>query len=145
MTCHLFDQPARASYSCPASTILIADADRSLADSLGRGLEQQGYYTLMARSGEAAIEMALSSIPQLIVMDQRLPDMDAVAAVERLAAQPETCHIPVIILRGMTRPDIIRRSRVAGCQYFVRKPCDPAALFLLIRHAIEETARAVMA
>lgn len=145
MTCHLFDQPARASYSCPAPTILIADADRSLADSLGRGLEQQGYYTLMARSGEAAIEMALSSIPQLIVMDQRLPDMDAVAAVERLAAQPATCHIPVIILRGMARPDIIRRSRVAGCQYFVRKPCDPDALFLLIRHAIEETARAVLA
>jgi len=108
-------------------------------------LEQQGYYTLMARSGEAAIEMALSSIPQLIVMDQRLPDMDAVAAVERLAAQPATCHIPVIILRGMARPDIIRRSRVAGCQYFVRKPCDPDALFLLIRHAIEETARAVLA
>ena len=47
--------------------------------------------------------------------------------------------IPVIILSGMERPDIIRRSRAAGCQYFVRKPYDPNALLILVQHAIGET------
>lgn len=129
----------------PGQSVLIVDGDRSVADALGRGLEQQGYYPLMARTGKSAIEMAKSCQPQLIVMDQRLPDMDGVSLCEELSRVAETWSIPAIVLSNMSRPDIIRRSKVRGAQYFVRKPYDATALFFLIQHAIEESLHAVVA
>ncbi len=68
----------------------------------------------------------------------RLPDIDGLSVCERLANSPDTCDIPVIILSGMERPDIIRRSRAAGCRCFVSKPYDPNALLIFIRHWIGE-------
>jgi len=53
--------------------------------------------------------------------------------------QGQDFGIPVIVLSGMERPDVIRRSRAAGCLYYVRKPYDPNALLILINHAIGET------
>ena len=56
-----------------------------------------------------------------------------------LSDDPQTSGIPVIILSGMERPDIIRATRSAGCKFFVRKPYDPNALLILIEQAISET------
>jgi CheY-like chemotaxis protein len=77
--------------------------------------------------------------PSLIVLDLRLPDTDGFSVCSQLVDDPATSEIPVIILSGMERPDIIRQSRAAGCQYFVRKPYDPNALLILIRQAIDES------
>ncbi len=49
-----------------------------------------------------------------------------------------TCDIPVIVVSGMESPDVIRRSRAAGCYYYLRKPYDPNALLTLIQQAIDE-------
>ena len=70
-------------------------------------------------------------------MDVGLPDGDGLMFCQRLADAPETCEIPVIILSGMDRADMVRQARAAGCQYFLRKPYDPNALLLLARHAID--------
>jgi CheY-like chemotaxis protein len=128
----------------PGPAILLVDSQRALLESLGRRLEQQGYQTFAARQGAEALEIARSTQPQLILSDARLADMEAQTLCDHLAAEPETCHIPLIILSHTDRPDLIRRSRVAGCQYFVRKPFDARALFLLIGHAIEETPHAAV-
>jgi CheY-like chemotaxis protein len=82
--------------------------------------------------------MAHALHPHLVLLDVHLPDIDGLSVCQQLADDPATSHIPVIILTGMERPDIIRRSRAAGCQYFVRKPYDPNALLILIQHAIAE-------
>jgi CheY-like chemotaxis protein len=71
-------------------------------------------------------------------MDLRLPDADGLDLCQQLDESPSTCGIPVIVLSGMERPDIIRRAREVGCQYYVRKPYDPNALLLLIQHALRE-------
>jgi DNA-binding response OmpR family regulator len=119
-------------------TILIVDDDEALADALSRRLRQQGFDTLTADCGRAGLAQAKVDRPSLIVLDVRLPDIDGLSICQQLADSPATCGIPVIILSGMARPDIIRRSRAAGCTYFVRKPYDPNAMLVLIRQAIEE-------
>jgi len=118
--------------------ILIVDDDEALADVLSRRLNQQGFDTVTAESGSAGLAEARSSHPALIVLDLRLPDIDGFAICEQLADLPETCDIPVIILSGLERPDILRRCRAAGCHYFLRKPYDPNALLILIQQAIRE-------
>lgn len=121
--------------------ILIVDDDDALADVLSHRLKQQGFETMTAETGQSGLALARSDQPALIVLDLQLPDIDGFATCEQLADSPETCAIPVIILSGMERPDMLRRCRAAGGQFFVRKPYDPNVLLILIRQAIEETRR----
>ena len=110
-----------------------------MVDLLGQRLGRQGFEVLVAASGEEGLAIARHRHPDLVVLDLRLPDADGFSICQELADSIETGSIPVIILSGMERPDIIRRSRAAGCQYFVRKPYDPNALLILVEHAIGDS------
>jgi putative two-component system response regulator len=118
--------------------ILIVDDDEALADVLSTRLARQGFETTVADSGELGLVKARDEKPSLILLDLRLPDMDGFELCRELVDDEGTCEIPVIILSGLEQPDIIRRSRAAGCVYYVRKPYDPNALLALIQQAIEE-------
>ncbi|MHC4176486.1 MAG: response regulator [Planctomycetota bacterium] len=119
--------------------ILIVDDDDCLADVLSHRLKQQGFDTVTAETGQSGLAKARSGRPALIVLDLQLPDIDGFTICEQLADSPETCTIPVIILSGTERPDILGRCRAAGGHYYVRKPYDPNVLLILIRQAISET------
>ena len=120
-------------------TILVIDDDEALADLLSERLRRQGFHAVTADSGRQGLALTKTEQPSLVVLDLRLPDMDGFSICEELADSADTCDIPIIILSGMEQPDIIRRARLAGCFYFVRKPYDPNALLVLIRQAIEES------
>ena len=119
-------------------TILIIDDDEVLSDVLSRRLQQQGFKALTADSGQCGMARARADQPSLILLDLNLPDTDGITLCEQLADDLETYAIPVIILTGMERPDILRRCRAAGCHYYLRKPYDPNALLILIRQAIQD-------
>lgn len=131
-------QPAEAETERPGK-ILIIDDDAALADVLSQRLQSQGFRTLTADSGRAGLDTARCEVPSLVVLDLCLPDIDGFSVCEQLADAPETCGIPVIILSGLQRPDILRRCRAVGCHYFLRKPYDPNVLLTLVRQAIEDT------
>lgn len=119
-------------------TILIVDDDDAMTDVLALRLQKQGFETITVATGEHGLERARSQQPALIVLDLRLPDADGFEVCQQLADSPETCAIPVIILSGLEEPDILRRCRAAGCQFFLRKPYDPNALLTLIRQSIDD-------
>ncbi len=133
----LESEPKRAADTEKPYLILIVDDDKDMVDVLSIRLNRQGFKMLSASSGKRGLEIARSEHPALVLLDLRLPDVDGFTVCQHLVDDPETCDIPVIIVSGMERPDIIRQSRAAGCQYFVRKPYDPNALLILIRHAID--------
>ena len=140
MSAQLLEEPLPRMHCRRAPhTILIIDDDDAMADVLGQRLVRQGYDILVAASGEEGLALARRQTPSLVLLDLRLPDVDGFNVCQELADSPDTCTIPVIILSGMERPDIIRRSRAAGCQYYVRKPYDPNALLILVQHAIGES------
>ncbi|HEX3727488.1 MAG TPA: response regulator [Pirellulales bacterium] len=124
--------------AAPPHTILIVDDDEVLADVLSMRLGRQGFDTTTADNGQRALELARSQRPSVILLDLRLPDIDGFELCQMLVDDEVTCDIPVIIVSGLEQPDVIRRSRAAGCLYYVRKPYDPNALLILIRQAIEE-------
>lgn len=119
-------------------SVLIVDDDEAMADVLSMRLNEQGFGTLVAARGSLALKLARSEKPDLILLDLCLPDVDGFELCERLVDDASTSDIPVIIVSGLERPDIIRRSRAAGCHYYVRKPYDPNALLTLIRQAIDD-------
>ena len=118
-------------------TILIVDDDDDQVDILSRRLASQGYETLTADSGEQALDLARAERPHLVLLDLRLPDTDGFAVCRELADDQHTTNIPVIIVSGEERPDILRSARAAGSQYYVRKPYDPNALLVLIESALQ--------
>lgn len=119
--------------------MLVVDDDPDLVETLQLRLQQQGFATLGAATCHQAWALALEQQPDLILLDLRLPDGDGLRVCERLMDDPETFHIPVIVLSGSDRPDVVRMARAAGSRYFVRKPYDPNALLLLIRDALDES------
>jgi len=121
--------------------ILIVEDDEHLSEPLAIRLRSQGYEVSTAATGQDGWQLAISERPDLILLDLRLPDIDGFTLCGQLSDGPDTCHIPIIIVSGMERPDIIRRCRSAGSQYFVRKPYDPNALLVLIRNALDEAQR----
>jgi CheY-like chemotaxis protein len=142
MFASVMDSPKTAPAKIVASkrqSILIIDDDEVLSDVLSRRLQQQGFNALTADSGQCGMAKARADQPSLILLDLHLPDTDGITLCEQLADDLETCAIPVIILTGMERPDILRRCRAAGCHYYLRKPYDPNALLILIRQAIQDT------
>ena len=140
MSTQVLPEPKQADHhQTQRRAVLVIDDDEAMADVLSRRLEQQGFASMTADSGGRGLAMARAEHPDLILLDLRLPDKDGFTICEELADSTETCGIPVIILSGLERPDIIRRARAAGCYFFVRKPYDPNALLVLIRQAIEES------
>jgi two-component system, OmpR family, alkaline phosphatase synthesis response regulator PhoP len=122
-------------------SVLIIDDDQGQVEVLSHRLHRQGFETFAAYCGKSGLQMARTRHPQLVLLDLRLPDVDGFQVCERLADDPQTCDIPIIMLSGMVRPDIIRSARAAGCHYYVRKPYDPNALLVLIKSALGEQER----
>ncbi len=108
-------------------SILIVDDDQAQVEVLSHRLQKQGFSTVLAYEGRAGLAKAREHRPDLVLLDLRLPDVDGFTVCEQLVDSPETCDIPIIMVSGSDRPDIVRSSRAAGCEFFVRKPYDPNA------------------
>ncbi len=122
----------------PESSILIVDDDEDQVSLLEYRLQRLGFDTIYARAGNEAVESAKTKHPDLILLDVRLPDIDGLRVCQTITDSPDTCDIPVIIISAVDSPDILRASRAAGCQFYVRKPYDPNVLFALIRQTLYE-------
>lgn len=123
-----------------SQSVLIIDDDESLSEVLSHRLERQGFRTVAAFSGRAGLAHAKAAPPAAIILDLGLPDDDGLNVCQQLSDSPETCGVPILILSGREERDLVRRCRSAGCHYFLRKPCDPSVLLVLVRQAIEDVA-----
>lgn len=121
--------------------ILLIDDDQDQVEALAFALRRQGFEVPTAHSVETGRRAIEIHRPHLVIMDIRLPDGDGLSLCQELADSPTTCELPVIILSGMERSDIVRRARAAGCEFFLRKPYDPNALLLLAESALGDHGR----
>ena len=108
-----------------APVVLIVD-DSDLNRKLARDvLRAAGLDTLEAASGEEAIDLARVRLPDVILMDLRLPDLDGGEAVRRLRALPATASIPVVAVTAVTGArDALLEAGFAG---YIEKPIDTVA------------------
>jgi len=105
--------------------ILVVDDKEESSRLVGKVLRLHGYEVIAARSGEDAINMAQTELPDLILMDIRLPGgIDGMEATRRIKALPQLAHIPILAMTASVRPEDMQRALDAGCSGFVRKPID---------------------
>lgn len=117
-------------------TILIVDDDADQAEVLSCRLHSQGFETLTADTGQQALDLVRAERPHLVLLDLCLPDTDGFNVCRELNDDQSTTSIPIIIVSGEERPEVLRQARAAGSQYYVRKPYDPNALLVLIESAL---------
>ena len=118
--------------------ILIVDDDEAQVLALRHRLEKLGYEVVSAFTGRRAVAAARETVPDVVLLDLRLPDATGFEVCEDLADSPNTCGMPIIILSAMEGPDIVRRARRVGSEFYVRKPYDPNVLLALIEHALKQ-------
>ncbi|MCA9120476.1 MAG: response regulator [Planctomycetaceae bacterium] len=121
----------------PPRRILVVDDEVDQVTALSYRLQKLGYVTATANSGEQAVELANSTVPDLILLDLGLPDGSGFDVCEQLGESSTTCAIPVIIVSGMETEDVIRRARAVGSSYYLRKPYDPNVLLTLIQYTLD--------
>jgi two-component system, OmpR family, response regulator MprA len=92
--------------------ILVVDDERSIADFIQRGLQQEGFRVSVARDGPSGYSLARSEAPDAIILDVMLPGVDGLAITERLRADAATANIPILML---TAKDSVT-DRVAGLE-----------------------------
>ncbi len=105
--------------------ILVVDDSENIMRLVGKILGFRGYEVIGARTGEEAIDMAQTELPDLILMDIRLPGgIDGLEATRRIKAMPRLAHISVLAMTASVRPENKQRALDAGCSDFIRKPID---------------------
>ncbi len=112
--------------------ILIADDNVDAADSLAMVLELMGHEVRTAHDGRAAVEVAASFRPDLILLDIGMPTMNGYDACRRIRDQPGGRDTIVVALTGWGHDDDKRRSHEAGFDHHVVKPIDLATVKRLV-------------
>ena len=102
--------------------ILIVEDNELNRDMLARRLERKGYQVACAVDGPAGISMAASELPDLILMDVALGEMDGWEATAAIRKNPATAHIPVIALTAHALESDRLKSIQVGCVDFETKP-----------------------
>lgn len=90
---------------------------------------EPNYEVLTAENGEKGIEMAASKLPDTILLDIQMPDMDGLEVCRRLRQEKKTAHIPIIFLTAVkTNPKDRIKGLAAGGDLYLTKPIDEAEL-----------------
>jgi two-component system cell cycle response regulator DivK len=99
-------------------------------------LANQGYDVRTAADAEQALETLASYRPRLILMDLQLPGMDGLTLTRRLKGDPSRRDIPIVALTAYAMKGDEEKARDAGCDAYVTKPIDMAALRALVAKLI---------
>ena len=105
-----------------AKTVLIVDDEPSIVVPLQFLMEQNGYQTIVAQSGEEALEAISKEEPDLVLLDIMLPGIDGFEVCEIVRLKPEWRHIRIIFLTAKGRDVDIAKGLVLGADDYITKP-----------------------
>jgi CheY-like chemotaxis protein len=108
--------------------ILLVEDNEMNRDMLSRRLIRNGYEVVIAVDGQQGSDMAISELPDIILMDMSLPVMDGWEATRRIKANDATRGIPVIALTAHAMPGDRDKAVEAGCDDYDTKPIEIARL-----------------
>jgi two-component system cell cycle response regulator DivK len=102
-------------------------------------LSSAGYEMIEAQDGEAAVRIAVSDRPDLILMDIQLPLLDGYEATRRIRADPAMRAIPIIVVTSYALSGDEAKARAAGCDGYVSKPYSPRQLLAKIHEYLPKS------
>jgi CheY-like chemotaxis protein len=114
--------------------ILVVEDDVRNIFALSSVLEPLGGSIVIARNGrEALTRLASNPMPDIVLMDIMMPEMDGITAMQEIRKKPELRELPIIALTAKAMPDDQQRCLAAGANDYISKPIDVDKLVSLIR------------
>jgi two-component system sensor histidine kinase/response regulator len=113
--------------------ILIVDDTPANLRLLAQLLTEHGYKVRAVLNGQRAIEAAQAQVPDLILLDVMMPDLDGYAVCQRLKSLPATCDVPVIFISALDEADDKVKAFTAGGVDYVTKPFEPREILARVQ------------
>ncbi len=136
---HVFPSSSPTGRSGPRK-ILVVEDEAPIRRLIQVNLERQGYWAVLAESGQAALEAIRSECPDMIVLDYSLPDMDAVELRRSIRQDPSTSGIPVLALVPRSADKGRIRNNLFACDCMLTKPFNPMELIAFVKRTFQSLA-----
>jgi CheY-like chemotaxis protein len=120
--------------------VLLVDDYPDAREMYSEYLRFAGFDVVQASNGIEALQQAIDTSPDIVLMDLSLPVMDGWEATRRLKADARTAAIPVVAVTGHSLAGVAENARKLGCASFVTKPCLPEDLVREIRRVLNGAA-----
>ena len=108
--------------------ILLVDDEQDILEIVGYNLSQEGYQIVTATNGKEAITKAKKELPQLIIMDVMMPEMDGMEACESIRKLPELNNVIITFLTARSEDYSQVAGFEAGADDYIAKPIKPKVL-----------------
>jgi two-component system cell cycle response regulator DivK len=109
---------------CSMPTVMLVEDNEANLNMLSRRLVRRGWAVVGAADGRKGLEMAVAELPDLILMDMSLPEIDGWELTRLLKGMELTKGIPVIALTAHAMQEDMQKALDAGCDEFETKPVD---------------------
>ncbi len=120
--------------------ILIADDEKDILEILEHNLKREEFNVITAENGEQAVDLALKHIPDLIILDVMMPNIDGMEACRRIKADASTQHIPVLFLTARNEEFAEITGFEVGADDYISKPIRPRVLISRIKAVLRRKA-----
>lgn len=118
--------------------ILIAEDERDIRDLITFTLRFAGHEVIPTSNGEEALQRSKVELPDLVLMDVRMPRMTGYEACEKLKADATTQDIPVVFLSAKGQESEVNAGLAAGAEEYILKPFSPDQLTERIASILEK-------
>ncbi len=118
------------------ATILVVDDEKDFTQLVAFHLRRNGYEALRAHDGEEALDQARRHLPDLILLDLRLPQIDGFTVCELLRRHPPTHSIPILLITALPGQLARYNGLACGADEYLSKPISPAELIRRIERAL---------
>jgi AmiR/NasT family two-component response regulator len=116
-----------------ALRVVVAEDEALIRMDVVATLQEAGYEVVgEAADGEEAVSLAVELMPDLIIMDIKMPKLDGISAAEKISEH----KIPVVLLTAFSQADLVKRAADAGAMAYVTKPFKPSDLLPAIQIAL---------
>jgi two-component system cell cycle response regulator DivK len=119
-------------------TLLVVDDEPTNLDLIRMAVEDAGLAVrfVAASNGQEALRQARDLVPDLVLMDMKMPGLDGWEATRRLKADPRTATIPVVALTAQAMAGDLERALAAGCDDCLTKPLDLRMFLAMLRERL---------
>jgi adenylate cyclase len=108
--------------------VLVVDDDPINRALLAKSLEREGHQHAMAEDGREALEKLRAEPFDIVLLDVLMPELDGYEVLRRIEADPELCHVPVIMVSALEDLDSVVRCIELGAEDYLPKPFNPVLL-----------------
>ena len=119
-----------------ALRVVVAEDEALIRMDVVATLQEAGYEVVgEAGDGEEAVRLAIELMPDLMIMDIKMPKLDGISAAEKISEH----KIPVVLLTAFSQADLVKRAADAGAMAYVTKPFKPSDLLPAIQIALSRS------